>query len=106
MIPSLFTYNALLIISDGLEAKTGSISSAFSRFMAWKTMDGKQEASHLIGQLEILIKGMLGKETLLDLIRHFIVFETSRKEDKAGITVIETVKKLQRIISIMRSIEL
>ncbi|MBK7055153.1 MAG: type I restriction endonuclease subunit R [Leptospiraceae bacterium] len=94
MIPSLFTYNALLIISDGLEAKTGSISSAFSRFMAWKTMDGKQEASHLIGQLEILIKGMLGKETLLDLIRHFIVFETSRKEDKAGITVIETVKKI------------
>ncbi len=94
MIPSLFTYNALLIISDGLEAKAGSISSAFSRFMAWKTMDGKQEASHLIGQLEILIKGMLGKETLLDLIRHFIVFETSRKEDKAGITIIETVKKI------------
>ncbi len=52
------------------------------------------EASPLIGQLEILIKGMLGKETLLDLIRHFIVFETSKKEDNAGITMIETVKKI------------
>ena len=97
MIPSLFTYNALLIISDGLEAKTGSISSAFSRFMAWKTVDtvvGNGRDRSLRPELEILIKGMLGKETLLDLIRHFIVFETSRKEDKAGITVIETVKKI------------
>ncbi len=43
--------------------------------MTWKTADGKAEASHLVSQLETLIKGMLNKETLLDLIRHFIVFE-------------------------------
>jgi len=43
--------------------------------MAWKTSDGKVEASTLIGQLETLIKGMLNKKTLLDLIRHFFVFE-------------------------------
>ncbi len=98
MIPSLFTYNAFLIISDGLEAKAGSISSAFSRFMAWKIPNndvvGDGRDRHLQPELEILIKGMLGKETLLDLIRHFIVFETSRKEDKAGITMIETIKKI------------
>jgi len=94
-IPSLFTYNGFLIISDGLEAKSGSISAAFSRFMAWKTSDGKVEASHLIGQLETLIRGMLEKKTLLDLIRHFIVFEKSKKEDKeTGIITIQTVKKL------------
>lgn len=39
-IPSLFTYNGLMIVSDGLEAKAGSISAGFSRFMAWKTSDG------------------------------------------------------------------
>ncbi|HNI88139.1 MAG TPA: type I restriction endonuclease subunit R, partial [Leptospiraceae bacterium] len=95
MIPSLFTYNTFLIVSDGLEARAGTISSAFSRFMTWKTEDGKEEASHLIGQLEILIKGMLGKETLLDLIRHFLVFESSKKEDKAtGIITLQTIKKL------------
>jgi type I restriction enzyme R subunit len=95
IIPSLFTYNGFTIISDGLEAKAGSLSAGYSRFMAWKTDDGVKEASHLVSQLETLIKGMLKKETLLDLIRHFIVFEKSKKEDpKTGITTISTVKKL------------
>lgn len=95
IIPSLFTYNGFVVISDGLEAKAGSISAGFSRFMAWKSADGKAEASHLVSQLETLIQGMLNKETLIDLIRHFIVFEKSKKEDAAtGITTISTVKKL------------
>ncbi|MBU0473967.1 MAG: type I restriction endonuclease subunit R [Bacteroidetes bacterium] len=94
-IPSLFTYNGFLIISDGLEAKAGSLSAGFSRFMAWKSADGKAEASHLVGQLEVLINGMLNKQTLLDLLRHFIVFEKTKREDaKTKITTIETVKKL------------
>jgi type I restriction enzyme R subunit len=74
-IPSLFTYNAFIVISDGLEAKAGTISAGFNRFMAWKTEDGKAEASHLVSQLEVLIKGMLQPGTLLDLVRNFIVFE-------------------------------
>ncbi|MFC1510655.1 type I restriction endonuclease subunit R [Candidatus Omnitrophota bacterium] len=94
-ISRLFNYNGFMIISDGLEAKAGSLSAGFSRFMAWKTADGKAEASPLIGQMETLIKGMLNKETLLDLIRHFIVFEKSKKEDRnTGIITIETEKKL------------
>lgn len=94
-IPTIFNYNAFIIISDGLEAKAGSVSSGLTRYMAWKTSDGKTEASHLIGQLETLIKGMLNKKTLLDLIRHFIVFEKSKKEDKdTGIITIHTEKKL------------
>ncbi len=95
MIPSLFVYNAFNIISDGLEAKAGSVSAGLSRYMAWKSADGKVEASHLTSQLETLISGMLNKETLLDIIRHFIVFEKSKREDAAtGITTISTVKKL------------
>lgn len=94
-IPGLFTYNALLVISDGLEAKAGSVSAGLSRFMAWKTADGKVEASPLVSQLEILIKGMLNKVTLLDLIRHFVVFEESKRADpKTGLISISTVKKL------------
>lgn len=95
IIPSLFTYNGFVVISDGLEAKAGSLSAGFSRFMAWKSADGKAEASHLVSQLETLIQGMLNKETLIDLIRHFIVFEKSKKEDaETGLTSISTVKKL------------
>ncbi|KAF3983447.1 MAG: type I restriction endonuclease subunit R [Methylococcales symbiont of Hymedesmia sp. n. MRB-2018] len=94
-IPSLFTYNGLMIISDGLEAKAGSLSAGLSRFMSWKTADGKEQASPLVSQLETLIKGMLNKATLLDLIRHFIVFEKSKSEDnKTGVVMIEAVKKL------------
>lgn len=94
-IPSLFTYNSICVISDGMECKAGSVSAGFSRFMTWKTIDGKKEASRFSPQLEILLKGMLNPSTLLDLIRNFIVFEKSKKEDtKTGITQIETVKKL------------
>jgi type I restriction enzyme R subunit len=94
-IPSLFTYNGFVIVSDGLEAKAGSISAGLSRFMAWKSADGKAEASHLVSQLETLINGMLNKATLLDLIRHFIVFEKSSKEDPVTKQIsISTVKKL------------
>lgn len=95
MIPSLFTYNAFTIISDGLEARAGTLSSGMSRFMAWQSADGKEEASHLVSQMETLIVGMLNKATLLDLVQHFIVFEQSKKEDaQTGITTITTVKKL------------
>lgn len=94
-IPSLFAYNGFMVISDGLEARSGSLSAGFTRFMAWKSSDGRGEASPLIGQLETLIKGMLEKTTLLDILRHFIVFEKSKKEDSAtGIITIQTVKKL------------
>ena len=76
-IPSLFTYNELLIISDGWDAKCGTLTSDFGRFMAWRTKDGKAEASHLELPMEVMFFGMLNKKTLLDLIRQFIVFEKS-----------------------------
>lgn len=95
LIPSLFTYNSIVVISDGLEARAGSLSSGFSRYMAWKTEDGKAEASRLVSQLEVMIKGMLRQETLLDLIRSFTVFEQSTVKDlKTGITRIRTIKKI------------
>jgi len=95
VIPSLFTYNTFCIISDGLEAKAGTISAGLTRFMSWKSSDGKSEASKLISQVETMITGMLNPVTLLDLIRNFIVYEKSTREDsKTGITIIETVKKL------------
>ena len=94
-IPSLFTYNSIIVISDGLEARAGSLSAGFSRMMAWKSADGKAEASRLVSQLEVLIKGMLNKETLLDLIRSFTVFEKTKTEDKeTGITTVKTIKKI------------
>jgi type I restriction enzyme R subunit len=54
-IPSLMAYNCLLIVSDGLEARAGSLTADFSRFTAWKSEDGTQEASRLKNQMEVLI---------------------------------------------------
>ena len=94
-IPGLFTYNGLLVISDGLEARAGSLSAGYSRFTTWKTTEGKREASKRVSPLQTLINGMLNKATLLDLIRHFVVFEKTKKEDSAtGQISISTVKKI------------
>lgn len=94
-IPGLFTYNAICVISDGMECKAGSLTAGFTRYMAWKTADGRKEASRFKPQLETLLTGMLTPATLLDLVRNFIVFEKTKKEDtKTGITQIVTEKKL------------
>ena len=77
-IPSLFTYNELLIVSDGWEALCGTVTSDWGRFMSWKTKDGRTTADTLQPQMEVMFKGMLNKQTLLDLIHHFIVFEKSK----------------------------
>ncbi len=94
-IPSLFTYNALVVISDGLEARAGSLSAGFSRYAAWKSDDGENIASHLVSELEVLVNGMMRKDTLLDLVQSFTVFEKQKQEDlKTGLTTIKTVKKI------------
>ena len=94
-VPSLFFYNELVVVSDGLEAKVGTIASGLSRFLAWKSADGRVEASGRISQLKTLIEGMLNKPTLLNLIRSFIVFEDNTKTDlKTGLKQVETVKKI------------
>ena len=95
IIPSLFTFNAICIISDGLECKAGSVSADFNRYMTWKTSDGFKESSRFKPQLETLFKGMLQPSILLDLVRNFIVFEKTKKEDtKTGLIQIFTEKKL------------
>ncbi|WP_119344802.1 type I restriction endonuclease subunit R [Facilibium subflavum] len=93
-IPSLFRYNGICVISDGLAAKAGTISADISRFMTWKSSDGIAESSKLVPQLETLILGMLNPVTLLDLIKNFIVFEKDKKQDEKGQTQISTIKKL------------
>lgn len=78
LISSLFTYNALLIVSDGWEARCGTLTSGWNRFVPWKSIDGKTTVESTVPQVEVMFRGMLNKQTLLDLIRHFIVFERAK----------------------------
>ena len=78
-IPSLINYNAAFVISDGLDARAGTLSSDWERFMPWRTVDGSDLAAPATPQLEVLLKGMFDKRRFLDLLRHFIVFEETRQ---------------------------
>ncbi|PIY34361.1 MAG: DEAD/DEAH box helicase, partial [Bacteroidetes bacterium CG_4_10_14_3_um_filter_42_6] len=94
-IPGLFFYNSILVASDGLDAKTGSLTAGFSRFMNWKTVDGVKEDKSTIPQMDTLIRGLLRPDVLLDMIKQFTVFEKSKSEDpKTGMVRVETVKKI------------
>lgn len=79
-IPSLFQYNALLIASDGWDALYGSLTSPKQFFVPWKSIDGQLVADESIPQMEVLAKGMLNKEVLLDLIRHFTIFQLNKEK--------------------------
>lgn len=79
-ISNLFRYNELCIISDGLDARIGTLTAPSERFMAWKTIDGEREAGN-IPELDTLTRGVFDKARLLDIVRNFIVFERDGKDD-------------------------
>ncbi|MFB9223374.1 type I restriction endonuclease subunit R [Paracoccus cavernae] len=72
--PSLFNTNAVLVTSDGMEARIGSITADAERFMPWRTVDGEDFAHRGTPELETLLRGVFTRENLLALIRDFIVF--------------------------------
>jgi type I restriction enzyme R subunit len=74
-IPSLFTYNEMLIISDGMEARMGSLTADSEWFHPWRTIEGDKLAPSTMLQLQVMVFGVFEKKRFLDFIRHFIVFE-------------------------------
>jgi len=74
-IPSLFPYNEVLMISDGLEARIGTLTSGWERFMPWRTVEGEDIAPKGSLEMEVLLKGVFDKRRFLDIVRNFIVFE-------------------------------
>lgn len=74
-IPALFIFNELLVISDGLEARGGTLTSGWDRFMPWRTIDGKEVAPPGSVELEVLLKGVFEKRRFLDLVLNFVVFD-------------------------------
>jgi len=74
-IPALFTFNEALLISDGINARVGTLTANKERFVPWKTVTGEELAPRTAVELEVLLRGMFDKRRFLDLIRYFIVFE-------------------------------
>jgi type I restriction enzyme R subunit len=78
-IPALFVYNEAMIISDGIEARMGSLTAEREWFMPWRTVEGESEAASSILKLEVLLKGVFEKQRFLEYLRHCIVFEDDGK---------------------------
>ncbi|MFO7997182.1 MAG: type I restriction endonuclease subunit R [Dehalococcoidia bacterium] len=78
-IPSFFQHNELLVVSDGTEARVGTLTSGWEWFLPWRTADGQSVAPQSIPELEVVIRGMFDRQRLLDIIRHFVLFEDDGK---------------------------
>ncbi len=74
-IPSLFVANAVLMISDGVQARVGTLTAGREWFLPWRTVSGEDLAPATLSQLQVVLEGVFDKRRFLDLIRHFIVFE-------------------------------
>jgi len=75
-IPDVFQYNEVLVISDGSQARMGSLSANAERFMQWRTIDGATlDPLGQFNELETLVRGVLAPAYLLDYLRFFVLFE-------------------------------
>ena len=78
-IRTLFYYNAFNVISDGVNARIGTITADFSRYMTWKSKNGEKPEEN-IEQVDDLLNGIFKKERIIDIITNFIMFQN--KEGK------------------------
>ncbi len=74
-IPSLFAFNEALIISDGVQARVGTLTAEREWFMPWRTITGGELADRRLPEAQVVIEGIFEKRRFLDLIRYFLVFE-------------------------------
>lgn len=74
-IPTLMAYNEALVISDGVQARIGSLTGSKEWFLPWRTIEGDDLAPPTALQLEVLVRGVFEKRRFLDYLRHFVVFE-------------------------------
>ncbi|MBX3329471.1 MAG: type I restriction endonuclease subunit R [Nitrospira sp.] len=74
-IPSFFSTNVALIISDGVQARIGTLGAGKEWFKPWRTITGLQDAAATLSELQVVLEGVFEKRRFLDLVRHFVVFE-------------------------------
>ena len=72
-IPDVFTWTQITVISDGVNARAGTFTAGWEHYAPWKTIDGTSLPKG-VSEIEVLTKGMLAPERLLDLVRNFVVY--------------------------------
>ena len=74
-IPSLFATNAALVVSDGVQARIGTLGAGKEWFKPWRTITGRDDAAPSLAELQVVLEGVFDRQRFLALVRHFIVFE-------------------------------
>ncbi|MCK4412608.1 MAG: type I restriction endonuclease subunit R [Candidatus Eisenbacteria sp.] len=74
-LPTLFAMNEILVVSDGMEARIGTLTAGREWFKPWRTIGGETLADTGVLELQVMIEGVFERHRLLDFLRHFIVFE-------------------------------
>jgi type I restriction enzyme R subunit len=74
-IASLFVYNSALVVSDGVQARIGTVGAGREWFKPWRTIEGGADAPREISELQVMTQGVFEKRRFLDLVRYFTVFE-------------------------------
>jgi type I restriction enzyme R subunit len=112
-LPTLFAYNALLVVSDGVDARIGTLTAGREWFKPWRTIYGETLADPQLPELQVMMKGVFDKRRLLELIGHFLVFEddgsTKLAKKMAGyhqfhavrVAVAETLRAAQGLREVM-----
>ena len=102
-IPSIFRHNEVLVISDGTYAKAGTLTAKEERFSPWKTIDAKKQPT-TTPQIEVLLKGMLKPEVLLDLVRHFVVYEAEKEKKDGSVKISKKIAAYQQYNAVQKAL--
>jgi type I restriction enzyme R subunit len=86
-VPTLFATNAVLLASDGVQARIGSLGAGKEWFKPWRTITGREDAPSHQSELQVMLEGVFERQRFLNLLRHFIVFEDSAAAGGAGTLV-------------------
>ncbi len=99
-VPSLFVFNEALVISDGLNARIGTLTASREWFVPWRTIDGEQPAPSGMSQLEVLVRGVFEQSRWLDLLRGYIVFD----DDGSG-TLVKKMAGYHQFHAVRRAVQ-
>jgi type I restriction enzyme, R subunit len=100
-IPSLFAYNETLVVSDGLQARVGSLTANKEWFKPWRTIEGDEVAPAAMLELEVLIKGLFEPRRHVQFLRNFVVFE----EDPHSDTLIKILAGYHQFHAVNQAVE-
>ena len=98
-IHSLFPYNEILVVSDGIEARAGTLTADWEWFLPWRTIAGDDLAPKGLPELEVLLKGIFDKQRFLDLLKYFIVFEVD------GASIVKKMAGYHQLHAVNKAVE-